>query len=90
MVQRSEKVRTDKYGLPDPLHIELERAHVKILEAVYILSIVGAIVSILIYGTLLGWPREVLNASTVMVMALAVLLGVSIVEKSSVVGGRSS
>jgi len=51
--------KKDKHGLPDPLHFELPHTHKKLLELIYVIAIIGAIVSILIYGSLVGWPSSV-------------------------------
>jgi len=71
--------------MPDPLHFELPHTHKKLLEVVYALIVIGAIASILVYGTVVGWPSTVVNASVMLVMALTVILAIMLVEKSSIV-----
>jgi len=77
--------KKDKHGLPDPLHFELPHTSKKILELIYLLAIVGAIVTVLIYGSLVGWPSSVVNTTAFVVFALAIILGIMLVEKSSIV-----
>ncbi len=78
--------------LPDPLHFELPHAHKKVLELVYVLVLIGAIMSILIYGTVVGWPTTVINASVMLILAIAVIMGIMLIEKSTIVHkpGKSS
>ncbi len=71
--------------MPDPLHLDLPHVHKRFLELAYVLVVLGAIVSILIYGTILGWPSTVVNASLMLVMALGIILTVMFIEKSSIV-----
>jgi len=71
--------------MPDPLHFELPQTHKKLLELVYVLFVVGSISSILVYGTVVGWPSTVVNASVMMVIALAAILAILLIEKSSIV-----
>lgn len=78
------KFKKDKHGIPDPLHIELPHSHKKILENTYIIVIVLAILSVLTYGIMEGWTPPIANASIMLVMALFVILGVMIFEKSSI------
>lgn len=80
------RFKRDKHGIPDPLHFQLPHTHVKLLELLYVIAIVGAMVCILLYGTMLGWPRDVLNTSITMMMVLGVLLAIMVIEKSMVGG----
>jgi hypothetical protein len=70
--------------IPDPLHFELPHGHKKVLEAAYVIIILAAIVSILIYGTLVGWPSTVVNASSMLIMALGFILAFIVFEHVSV------
>lgn len=79
------KFKKDKHGIPDPLHFELPHTHKKVLELIYVIAIVGAIVSVLVYGSLVGWPSSVVNSTVMVVLALAVILGIMLIEKSSIV-----
>ncbi len=76
--------KKDKHGIPDPLHFELPHTHKKILELIYVIAIIGAIVSVLIYGSLVGWPSSVVNSTAMVVLILAVMLGIMVIEKSTI------
>ncbi len=80
----NEAVRESLARMPDPLHFELPHPHKKLLEALYIAAILGAVVSVLAYGMLTKWPSTVVNATVMIVMALSVILGVMLLEKSSI------
>jgi small-conductance mechanosensitive channel len=80
----NEVIREKFSSLPDPLHFELPHAHKKVLEAIYIISMVGAIVLLLILASMAGWLSEVVNASIMLAMVMAAMLVIMLIEKSAI------
>ena len=92
MAKRSERervtinaaIRKSFSSFPDPLHFELPHTHKKLLETIYVLSIVATIVLLLMLSSIAGWLSEVVNASLMLVLILAVMLVIMLIEKSAI------
>lgn len=76
--------KKDKFGFPDPLHFDLAHHHKKLLEVLYIVAIVGAILSIVVYSNVKVLSADEANTSAMVLLFLSVLLGIIIIEKSLV------
>jgi len=76
--------KKDKFGFPDPLHFDLAHHHKKLLEVIYVVAIVGAIVSIIIYSNVKVQSADEANTNAMVLLFLVILLGIIIVEKSLV------
>jgi len=86
MAQESKgRVKKDKHGIPDPLHFEFMHHHKKLLELIYVCVVLGAIVLLLILGSMRVFSVREAETSAMMVLLLSVLLGIMIFEKSSIV-----
>jgi len=77
-------IRESLSNAPDPLHFELPKTHKKILETLYILAIIGAIISIMLLSYVGILSVSETNASIIVVMILVVILGFYLIEKSTV------
>jgi isoprenylcysteine carboxyl methyltransferase (ICMT) family protein YpbQ len=78
------KSRRGRWGIPDPLHVELGEHHKKLLEVIWVVSIVAAIISVAFMGVLTNWSGEFYNVSTILILFLVILLAYVIYEKSKV------
>ncbi len=76
--------------VPDPLHFELPHNHKKLLEVIYIIGVVGAIILIIILERTGMLSVEQRNASTMMIMFLSLLFAIMIIEKSMIVHPQKS
>lgn len=81
---RESRVRRDKHGIPDPLHIELPHGHKRLLEAIYICVVIGTIVLLLVLGSIKVMGVDEANTSAMLVLMLSVFLGILIFEKSMI------
>lgn len=80
----AQRFKRDKFGLPDPLHFELPHGHKKLMEVLYYMVLLGAIVSILLLNVVGILAVDQKNASMMMLLFLSVILAVTIIEKSMV------
>lgn len=80
----NEAIRERFSKVPDPLHFELPHGHKKLLELIYFIVVVGAIIFILILGNAGVLSNSEVNASAMMVLVLAILLAIMIIEKSTI------
>lgn len=71
-------------SMPDPLHFELPHTHKKLLEAIYILVVVGALISVLVLNIVGILTVKEANASIIVIMILAVILMIMIIEKAMI------
>ena len=79
------RMKRGKLGIPDPLHFEFQHNHKKVLELIYICVVLGAIVLLLILGSMRVFSVREAETSALMVLLLSVLLGIMIFEKSSII-----
>lgn len=84
MAKKSGRFKKDKFGIPDPLHFELLHSHRKLVELIYAIVIVGAIVSILILNIVSIQSVDQRNASSMLVLVLAIMLVVMFIERSMI------
>jgi hypothetical protein len=92
MVPKSERkesmnsaIREKLSGLPDPLHFDFPHHHMKLLELIYLIAVVGAIFLLLIMGSMGFLAPAEANSMALLIFLLAVFLGILVVEKSSIV-----
>lgn len=78
------KYKKGKWGIPDPLHVELPQHHKKLLELIWLLVILATIMSVILMGYATGWSGDFYNVSTILVLFLLILLAYVIYEKSKV------
>lgn len=81
----NEAIHSKLSNIPDPLHFELPHGHKKLLELIYVLVVIGAISTILMLGAAGAMTAEESNASSMVVLFLAIMLGLMIIEKSTIV-----
>jgi hypothetical protein len=92
MAQKSKEkapkgMKRDKFGLPDPLHFDLPQHHGKLLELLYLVVIVGAILSIIMLNIVGVLNSEERGASLAIVIFLSIILAALFIEKSIVERG---
>jgi len=80
----NEAIRKSFKNLPDPLHIELPHHHKKLLEAIYFGIVIAVIFSLMVLGSMGVLSVAEANASAMIVLFLAILLGIMLIEKSSI------
>jgi len=89
MAQKSEErknlnsaVKESFSKLPDPLHFELPHSHKKILELLYAIAILGAIISIVLFNVMGVLSISEANASAIILIILIAMLVFMFVENS--------
>jgi len=70
-------------NIPDPLHVDLKDHHKRLLEAVWILTLVILIVLLIVLGGLEGWPAGFANSVVIIVVPI-IILGWFLIEKSKI------
>ena len=84
MAKKASGFKKDKFGFPDPLHFELGHGHRKLMELLYFLVVIGAILSILLLNVVGILSVDQKNASSMLVMMLCIVLAVMLIERSMI------
>ena len=90
MEQKSEKgnlneaIKEKFSKAPDPLHFELPHTHKKLLEVIYVLVVIGAILLILVFNNMGVLTYQETNAGVMIVLLLSVMLLIMLLEKATV------
>ena len=69
---------------PDPLHFELPHGHKKLLEIIYVIIVIAAIVLILVFNSMGVLTYQETNAGVMIVLLLSIMLFIMLIEKSSI------
>ena len=84
MAKKAGGFKKDKFGFPDPLHFEIGHSHKKLMELLYFLVVIGAIISILLLNVVGILSVDQKNASSMLVLMLCIVLAVMLVERSMI------
>jgi Na+/alanine symporter len=80
----NEAIHDKLSSLPDPLHFELPHGHRKLMEVAYAVIVAVTILVILIMGNMRILSIEQANVSAMMILMLSILLGIFLIEKSTI------
>jgi|GEM_PF-2129380 len=82
MAKKSGRFKKDKLGIPDPLHFDFPQHHKKLFELIYILCVVGALLSVILLYLVGILTVEQRNASVMIIFLLSIMLALMIIERS--------
>lgn len=91
-VSMNTAIREKLSQMPDPLHFELPDIHKNLLQLVYAVVVIGAILLVLLFNNVGVLTVKEANASIIVIMILGLFLAMMLIEKATMVHrpGKSS